>query len=180
VSGGALRARSAARPRLTPIARPRASARRSAANYIHYARWAAAKGLPQSKVINTGATSLGNSHGAANDLHLALRRAARDLGSEAVREACVIAGDSLFFKDFDLPQVLGCWRRLHKPDAAAHRRAGEAATGGAGAGVSLVLYYRLGDNEDPAKRGVVVVDPASKRLLNFVEKPSKDSLPYVC
>ncbi len=130
-------------------------------------------------MINTGATSLGNAHGAANDLHLALRRAARELGSEAVREACVIAGDSLFFKDFDLPQVLGCWRRLHKTEAAAHKREVEVATSSASTGVSLVLYYRLGDNEDPAKRGVVVVDPVSKRLLNFVEKPSKDSLPYV-
>jgi hypothetical protein len=63
--------------------------------------------------------------------------------------------------------------------ACGDQREGEVATSSGSTGVSLVLYYRLGDNEDPAKRGVVVVDPASKRLLNFVEKPSKDSLPYV-
>jgi len=133
----------------------------SAASYKHFERWATAVGLPVHNVVNNGVSSPENAMGAGRDLALALRRARSD--GVASREALVIAGDSLFFKEFDLPQVIECFRRLQRKEASEET-------------VSLVLYYKLAPNEDTATRGIVSVDAQAKRILQFQEKPRRNAM----
>ncbi|GBG24365.1 Glucuronokinase 1 [Hondaea fermentalgiana] len=171
----------------------------NASNYKPFERWATANGLPASNVVNNGVTSAENALGAARDLELALRRATSD--GISPKEVCVIAGDSLFFKEFDLPQVIACYRRLQKREESEQKRAADersdndaassprprASSGGSqlfASRASLVLYYKLPPGEEASKRGIVSIDPVSKRVTDFVEKPSsatqRDAAQYAC
>lgn len=167
----------------------------NASNYKPFERWATANGLPASNVINNGASSVQNALGAARDLELGVRRAAID--GLNTKDVCVIAGDSLFFKEFDLPQVISCYRRLQKVEiekseplessidsGSPHPRSDSFSSQPPAAyRASLVLYYNLPKGEDPAKKGIISIDPASKRVTHFWEKPTTPlpgSLHYAC
>mmetsp|Transcript_7178 Transcript_7178/g.11439 ORF Transcript_7178/g.11439 Transcript_7178/m.11439 type:complete len:644 (+) Transcript_7178:323-2254(+) len=150
----------------------------NASHYKHFERWATANGLPVCNVVNNGATSRENSLGAAKDLQLAIRRAKSD--GVSTREACVIAGDSLFFKEFDLQQVFFSYRRLQVRDGCSSPRTnsfnGESELLNSKTSVSLILYYKLSENEDPGNRGMVDIDQHSKRVIGFHEKPRSTKL----
>lgn len=121
----------------------------NAKHFKHYERWATARGIPVSHVVNDGSTLRSNSLGACRDLLLGLNRA--KWFKDSSREVMVIAGDSLFHREFDLSAIL----------TESHVVSGD----------SLVVSYRLGPDEDASSRGVVEVDPSSRRVTRFVEKP---------
>lgn len=85
----------------------------NAVHYKHFERWATARGLPVENVVNNGCTDEGQAMGAASDLLLGLRRAQGGSGSsnpQAREPALVIAGDSIFYKEFDLRGVLNFYK----------------------------------------------------------------------
>lgn len=121
----------------------------NAKHFKHFERWATARGIPVSHVLNDGSTMRSTGLGACRDLLLGLRRA--NWFKDQTRDVMVIAGDSLFHREFDLHAVV----------TESHVQQGD----------SLVVSYRIGPDEDPSMRGVIEVDPASRRVTRFVEKP---------
>jgi dTDP-glucose pyrophosphorylase len=127
--------------------------------YKHFERWALEKGLPITHVINNGVTIPTASQGAAADLVLALKRSAknrnRDLQTDWIdnEDVLVVAGDSLFYRDFDLGPVLA----FH-----------------AQRGTNLQLCYELQAGEHTSQRGMSLLDDASK-VISFYEKPAAGS-----
>merc|ERR1719247_1637364 len=111
----------------------------NALKYKHFERWATSKGIPMSRVVNNGATDTKHSRGVLRDVVSGLQRARHTLGNSIEgRDVIVFAGDTLFFKDFDLDRILH-FRRIKEG--------------------SLLLYYgRRGDKDEPSKRGMCKVD----------------------
>lgn len=124
----------------------------NALKYKHFERWATARGISISRVVNSGATSQSTSRGVLRDVELCLRRAEQKLGNIDGRDVSVFAGDTLFFKDFDLHRILD----FH------HKKGG-----------SLLLYYGRRDVDKPSERGMCQVDSNSK-VSAFAEKPHAD------
>ncbi|KAK7249198.1 glucuronokinase [Aureococcus anophagefferens] len=124
----------------------------NAKQFKHFERWATSRGIPASKVINDGSTMRCTSLGAARDLLLALTRAGSFGDKGLDQDVMVIAGDSLFHRDFDLHSVV----------TERHVEAGQ----------SLAVTYRLGADEDASTRGIAEVDASTRQVLRFVEKPS--------
>ena len=135
----------------------------NAKQFKHFERWATSRGIPVSHVINDGSTMRSTSLGAAKDLTLALTRSGYFGGLREQQDVMVIAGDSLFHRDFDLHTIV----------TEQHVEAGH----------SLAVTYRLGADEDVSTRGIVEVDAVSRRVTRFVEKPgagetaSRDACP---
>ena len=135
----------------------------NAKQFKHFERWATSRGIPASKVINDGSTTRWSSLGAARDLLLALTRAGSFGDKGLDQDVMVIAGDSLFHRDFDLHSVV----------TERHVEAGQ----------SLAVTYRLGADEDASTRGIAEVDASTRQVLRFVEKPqpgataSRDACP---
>ena len=135
----------------------------NAKQFKHFERWATSRGIPASKVINDGSTTRWSSLGAARDLLLALTRAGSFGDKGLDQDVMVIAGDSLFHRDFDLHSVV----------TERHVEAGR----------SLAVTYRLGADEDASTRGIAEVDASTRQVLRFVEKPrpgataSRDACP---
>ena len=121
----------------------------NALKYKHFERWATAKGIAVSRVVNSGATAVEKGRGVLRDVELGLRRAQQVLGPIDSRDVVVFAGDTLFFKDFDLQRILDF--HFYK-------------------GGSLMLYYGCREVDTPSERGMCQVDDSSK-VVSFVEKP---------
>lgn len=121
----------------------------NALKYKHFERWATAKGIAVSRVVNSGATAMEKGRGVLRDVELGLRRAQQVLGPIESRDVVVFAGDTLFFKDFDLQRILDF--HFYK-------------------GGSLMLYYGCREVDNPSERGMCEVDESSK-VVSFVEKP---------
>eukprot|EP00629_Pelagomonadales_sp_RCC1024_P014979 CAMPEP_0119270524 /NCGR_PEP_ID=MMETSP1329-20130426/7494_1 /TAXON_ID=114041 /ORGANISM="Genus nov. species nov., Strain RCC1024" /LENGTH=622 /DNA_ID=CAMNT_0007270547 /DNA_START=203 /DNA_END=2067 /DNA_ORIENTATION=+ len=124
----------------------------NAKTFKHFERWATSRGLPARHVVNDGSTMRSTSLGAAKDLLLALTRE-NYLDQNTPRDVMVIAGDSLFYREFDLAAIMA-EEQLE-------------------AGHSLCVSYRLAPDEDPATRGMVELDASSRRVARFVEKPAE-------
>lgn len=129
----------------------------NAIQYKHFERWATARGLPVSRVVNSGATAPGRGRGVLRDVELGLRRAAQAMGSLDGHDVLVFAGDTLFFKDFDLDRILDF----------------RAVKGG-----SLLLYYSKKEGEKPSERGMCQVDSATSSVVAFAEKPAAGQRGY--
>lgn len=124
----------------------------NALKYKHFERWATAKGMPMSRVINSGATTRERSRGVLRDVELGLKRAQATLGGMDGRDVIVFAGDTLFFRDFDLDRILD-FRRVK--------------------GGSLLLYYGRREGEEPSERGMCEVEPSTSQVTAFAEKPQR-------
>lgn len=122
----------------------------NALKYKHFERWATARGIPVSRVVNSGATAPARSRGVLRDVELGLRRAQQALGCIDSRDVIVFAGDALFFKDFDLGRILD----FH------------VLKGG-----SLLLYYGKREADRLSERGMCEVNPETSRVVAFAEKP---------
>ena len=133
----------------------------------HFERWATAHGLPVENVINDGITDETRSLGAARDLQLGLQRASCAKNEDVL----VVAGDSMFYKEFDLRGVLNFFKT---------KAAGDSGGGGedAAAGHSLALYYKMAPGERAEHRGVVEVETKTKRITSFREKPKVRATVY--
>eukprot|EP00930_Biecheleria_cincta_P084491 TRINITY_DN73952_c0_g1_i1.p1 TRINITY_DN73952_c0_g1~~TRINITY_DN73952_c0_g1_i1.p1 ORF type:complete len:698 (-),score=110.44 TRINITY_DN73952_c0_g1_i1:257-2314(-) len=134
----------------------------NALKYKHFERWATAKGIAVSRVVNSGATTPVKGRGVLRDVELGIRRAEQVMGDISGRDLLVFAGDSLFFQDFDFNRILDfhCFKRG-----------------------SLMLYYGRRDVDKPTERGMCEVDANSSQVVSFVEKPAPGmrgaSFPYV-
>jgi len=119
-------------------------------------------------VINDGITDETRSLGAARDLQLGLQRASCAKNEDVL----VVAGDSMFYKEFDLRGVLNFFKTKAAGDN------GDSGGGGedAAAGHSLALYYKMAPGERAEHRGVVEVETKTKRITSFREKPKVGEL----
>jgi len=122
----------------------------NALKYKHFERWATARGISVSRVINTGATAAGKGRGVLRDVEMGLARAQQTLGNIDNRDVIVFAGDTLFFKDFDLDRIVD-FRSLK--------------------GGSLLLYYGKREADTPSERGMCEVDAKTSQVVSFAEKP---------
>eukprot|EP00425_Heterocapsa_triquetra_P036327 CAMPEP_0195083654 /NCGR_PEP_ID=MMETSP0448-20130528/24526_1 /TAXON_ID=66468 /ORGANISM="Heterocapsa triquestra, Strain CCMP 448" /LENGTH=662 /DNA_ID=CAMNT_0040116883 /DNA_START=58 /DNA_END=2046 /DNA_ORIENTATION=- len=118
--------------------------------YKQFERWATARGIAMSRIINSGATTAERSRGVLRDVELGLRRAQQSLGGIEGRDLVVFAGDTLFFKDFDLERILD-FRKCK--------------------GGSLCLYYGKTESDKPSERGMCEVDGNTSQVVAFAEKP---------
>lgn len=124
----------------------------NALKYKHFERWATAKGINMSRIVNNGATAPKHSRGVLRDVVSGLQRARHELGNSIEgRDVIIFAGDSLFFKDFDLDRILH-FRRIKEG--------------------SLLLYYSRRPGSEPSKRGMCKVDSGTHEVLGFSEKPA--------
>jgi NDP-sugar pyrophosphorylase family protein len=110
-----------------------------------FTEWAVSRGLGRDAVVNDGTTTNEQRLGACGDLELALRERAELIGD---RDVLVVAGDTLFFQDFELGAFL---------DALPPRRSG-------------VVTYQIGSDAETRKRGIVELEPDG-RVAALLEKP---------
>ena len=129
--------------------------------FKHFERWATARGIPVKNVVNDGSTMRSTSLGAARDLLLGLRRAdwfQADSETRKQSDVMVIAGDSLFHREFDLHTV--------------------TSESNVKAGSSLVVSYKLSADEDKSTRGIIEVDEKTRQVVRFIEKPGGEGRNY--
>ncbi|KAJ1460049.1 hypothetical protein M885DRAFT_458770 [Pelagophyceae sp. CCMP2097] len=126
----------------------------NAKQFKHFERWATARGIPVSHVINDGSTMRETSLGAARDLLLGLNRANWGASAEPP-DVLVIAGDSLFHREFDLQTMM---------------TESHVVTGS-----SLVVSYTLGEGEATENRGIIEVEAGTRLVSKFFEKPHRDA-----
>ena len=129
----------------------------SAAKYKYFERFATSRGIGVEFVVNNGVTTPECMLGSARDLQLGLKRAKRVLGMQLFSEQdiMVVAGDSLFYKTFDVGGVINFYK-MKQPG-------------------NLLLYCSMAPEISTTARGVVIVDPKTKKVLAFREKPDPES-----
>jgi len=120
--------------------------------HLQFAEWAATRGVPEENVVSNGTRSNATRLGASGDLALLLRHKADAL---AGRNLLVIAGDTLFYEDFDVATFL---------------KALPADAGG-------VVYYDLADADETRQRGIVEVDEQTGMVTSLLEKPDPSATP---
>ncbi|KAJ3191203.1 hypothetical protein HK101_007986 [Irineochytrium annulatum] len=116
--------------------------------YSQFVSWAAGTNFPVANILNDGSRTNEARLGAVADLALAIDKFRIGSRHEAL---LVIAGDTLFFNDFDIKTFLR--------DARARAPA------------CLVTAYSVPD-EDTRKTGIVELD-SDHRVIDFKEKPAK-------
>ncbi|KAI8929039.1 nucleotide-diphospho-sugar transferase [Entophlyctis helioformis] len=119
------------------------------------AQWALAAGIPPAHVLNNRTTDAAGRRGAVRDLGDAIAHFAL-----AAQPLLVVAGDTLFLRDFDLQAFLAC------ADAAVDADA-------------LVTGYTVARDADTLKSGIMCLSNtdtvgAVHRVTAFMEKPSPD------
>jgi glucuronokinase len=125
----------------------------SAAKYKHFERWATSNGIPTEYVVNDGVTRNDDRIGSARDLQLGLRRAKQVVGVKDMN-VMVIAGDSIFYKTFDVKGVTSFFN-VKKSS-------------------SILLYHTLGNDTPVEDRGMVLVNENTKEIKLFMEKPTEE------
>eukprot|EP00944_MAST-04C_sp_MAST-4C-sp1_P014595 g14595.t1 len=126
----------------------------SAAKYKYFERWATSKGVRTECIINNGVTRSQNRIGSARDLQLGLNRAKQVLGNLSKMNVMVIAGDSIFYKNFDVTGVANFFR-LKKQS-------------------NILLYHAIPEKVSVEDRGMVLVNQDTKEIKLFREKPSME------
>eukprot|EP00939_MAST-03C_sp_MAST-3C-sp1_P003404 g3404.t1 len=137
----------------------------SGKNYKFFERFATAKGLPISHVVNNGITTSNERLGAARDLLKGLIRASSQQGGIIDEDVAVIGGEAAFYEGFDVDGPLRYFKEY-----CAKKKDG---------GGSLCLTYALGRGENASERGIATIDPVTRKVLNFREKPSEVSAAVV-
>ena len=124
----------------------------SAAKYKHFERWATSNGIPTEYVVNDGVTRNEDRIGSARDLQLGLRRAKQVLGEDKHLNVMVVAGDSIFYKTFDVKGITNFFKVKKNK--------------------SILLYHTLGKDTSVEDRGMVLVNENTKEIKLFMEKPT--------
>jgi len=117
----------------------------NADKYKYYERWATARDFPIDNIINDGSTTHAGRLGAVADFALACKV------KGITDDVMVVSGDMLTSEDFDLNGVIRFFQ-LHDGD--------------------LSTYYNMKADESISTRGMVEVDPRSRRITRFAEKPT--------
>jgi len=121
----------------------------NAEKFKHFDRWSNANGFPRKNLINDGTTTNTGGLGSLADFDLALR--CKQLCNDDVM---VLSGDMLCNpKRFDLTGVSNFFKFK--------RAEGDVA-----------CYYELAENDSANYRGILEVDPVSKKITSFQEKPA--------
>ena len=108
--------------------------------YKQFIDWARETGFPIANIINDGTTTNEGRLGAVKDMELVL-------SGQAIEEPVVIiGGDTLFFRDFSLTDVIDTFEKRDQ---------------------SLVLWYK---DEMTARTGIIETDDKDL-VCNFLEKP---------
>jgi glucuronokinase len=114
--------------------------------HLQLTEWAMTRGIPVENVVSNGIFTDEARIGACGDLELLLKTKQAVLTG---RDLLVVAGDTLFYDDFDLRIFL-----VSLPDG----------TGG-------VVYYDLDNPEETKKRGIIEVDDRTGSVTSLLEKP---------
>ena len=101
--------------------------------------------FPVSNLHNDGSTSNENRHGANKDIHIAVSHFG--LASSPL---LIVAGDTLFLRDFSMTEFLGYLKQ---------------------GGSSLVTHYRVKHDKDTKLTGILLLDEKDNRATDFLEKP---------
>lgn len=120
-------------------------------NQLHFWRfkeWAEVNNFPVANLINDGTECNSTRLGACADIELVVRE--RELDSHHL---LIIAGDTLFLKEFSLPTIVEKFYRFGARN--------------------MITYYHLLDHNEVSKRGIVELD-GNNRVRNFLEKPAPE------
>lgn len=111
-----------------------------------FLEWAKSNDVPASNIINDGSTDNENRLGACRDIAFACEKANID------DDLMVIGGDTLFFEDFKLTDVLSEFNKR---------------------GTNVILSYPIVNDIDTLKTGVLELD-SNHIVVNMLEKPHPD------
>ena len=117
----------------------------NAAKYKYYERWATSVDFPIKNIVNNGATSAETSIGAVGDFNLAIQT--RQIKGDII----VIAGDMLRGEEFDIGGVQHFFNHVNG---------------------DLCIYYDLPDGCSTQTRGMLTIDPTTKLVTDFSERPT--------
>lgn len=124
----------------------------NAEKFKHYDRWTTTTGFPRENVVNDGTTSSTGGIGALADFDLCVR--SKKLCDDHVM---VVAGDMLCNpKRFDIMGICSFFKT-------------KEADG------DMACYYEMHPGEDASSRGIIEVDPITKEITGFVEKPAPNT-----
>jgi len=130
-------------------------------HHAQFQKWAARENFPLNNILNDGSTSNETRLGAVGDIQFAIKQ----MGANAMQDALlVLAGDTLFFADFQLGDVL---KRFND---GLDKIKSNGTTGDEEIPFGLVLTYQLADHNEVSKRGIVEVN-ADAYVTKFLEKP---------
>ncbi len=105
-------------------------------NYESFRQWALASDFPVEHLVNDGSTANENRRGAIADIEFVIKQ------KDVHEDLLVVAGDTLFFEDFKLRDVL---ERFKKQE-----------------GDNLITYYELSDHKEVSKRGIMELSEEGK------------------
>jgi len=116
--------------------------------YSQFAQWANRKGFPLSNIVRDTTNANEERLGAVADLELVVEE------KKIKSDFLVIAGDTLFYSEFNLRSFINTFLKLQSPS-------------------NLICYYTLKNHAEVAKRGVIEIDD-NHRVINFLEKPKPE------
>jgi len=117
--------------------------------YDLFVNWAKVKEFPVNNVVKDDSTVNGNRLGAVADLCLVLEE--KKVNSEIL----VIAGDTLFLREFDLRGFINHFYKLN-------------------ADANLICYYVVPNHNEVSKRGVIELNE-NNQVTKFLEKPKPET-----
>jgi len=118
--------------------------------YSQFKAWAENTGFPLDNIVNDGSKKNEERLGAVKDIELVIKE--KNINTDVL----VIAGDTLFLKDFDLHHFLSHWQRIEPNGESSHIQ---------------IPYYTLSDHSEVSKRGVIELDGTLRLVKKFIEKP---------
>jgi len=114
--------------------------------YDLFKQWATENQFPLENIISDTTRDNENRLGAIADIALTIKQ------KEIDDDLLIVAGDTLFYPDFKLEEVITQFYQLQG---------------------SLITCYHLTDDQETMKRGIIEIDH-SKQVINFLEKPSPE------
>ena len=114
--------------------------------YMQFVEWGLTRNIPSEHIVNNGTITNDTRLGASGDLHLLLQTKQTQLEGQ---DLLVIAGDTLFYDDFNVHQFL-----MSLP----------TNTGG-------VVYYPLTNPEETRNRGIIEINETTGLVESLLEKP---------
>ena len=114
--------------------------------YMQFVEWGLTRNIPSENIVNNGTTTNDTRLGASGDLHLLLQTKQTQLEGQ---DLLVIAGDTLFYDDFNVHKFL---------------TALPIQTGG-------VVYYHLNNADETRNRGIIEINETTGLVESLLEKP---------
>ena len=118
----------------------------NALSYMQFVEWGLTRNISSDNIVNNGTTTNETRLGASGDLHLLLQTKQTQLEGQ---DLLVIAGDTLFYDDFNVHKFL---------------TALPINTGG-------VVYYHLNNAEETRSRGIIEINETTGLVTSLLEKP---------